>query len=415
MDLRTLEGLLQSRRDAVAEGLCELIRFRSTVGSEGPLARHLEALLSAVADEVELIPVPESVKDDPDYSDPVRGLTYEARPNVRVQKRGIGGGRSLIINTHMDVVPPADEAGDQFEPRRENGRIYGRGACDAKGQIATIHLALTALKELDVRLHGDLEVHLVIEEEVGGNGTVAMARLKPHADAASVMEPTDFAILPQVRGAVWFEATVRGQSGHSGRPGGTISALTKALEAIQIFQRYHDRALAESRGKYPLFDEHADPAPLLIGQLEAGDWPSKAPQRAVFKGVLGILPDRTKEQVMQDLRMALRTEGEAWLAQNTQVKFTYRHDANVIAPDHPLVRTLARACVEAGRETKVAAMTASCDAWMYNNQLGIPTVVFGPGNLSVAHSAHEHIETADVIKGAEVLVMFIRAWCGAAA
>ena len=412
MALDELAPFLRSRTDAVADQLCELIRFRSMVGGEGPLAQHLHEQFRSLADEATLVPVSDAIKEDPDYSDPVRGLTYSDRPNLRVRKRGAGGGRALIVNTHLDVVPPSEGDAGQFEPRREGGRIYGRGACDAKGQIAAIYWALAALDALQLRLGGDLEVHLVIEEEVGGNGTVAMARTNPRADGAIVMEPTDFAILPQVRGAVWFEATVRGQSGHSGQPGGTISALTKALEAIAIFRRYHDRALAESRGKYPLFDEHADPAPLLIGQLEAGDWPSKAPQQAVFKGVLGVLPDRTKEQVMDDLRQGLRTEGDAWLAENSEVRFTYRHDASVIAPDHPLAKTIERACAEAGRQTKVAAMTASCDAWMYNNQLGIPTVVFGPGSLSVAHSSIEHIEVADVIKGAEVLVRLLCDWCG---
>ena len=221
-----------------------------------------------------------------------------------------------------------------------------------------------------------------------------------------------FTLFPQIRGAVWFEATVTGQSGHSGKPGGTVSALLMAIKVIEVFTEYHDRCIAESRGHYPLFDQFENPAPLTIGQLEAGDWPAQAPQKCVFRGVLGILPDRTKEQVMRELREAVANCGDEWLRDNFTIDFTYRHDASVIAPDHPLVQALGQAVAASGREVKVSAMTASCDAWMYNNQLAIPTCWIGPGTLSVAHSDKEQIAVDDVLQGVEVLYRFVCEWCG---
>mgnify|MGYP005859317257 FL=1 len=262
-------------------------------------------------------------------------------------------------------------------------------------------------------MRGNVIGHLVIEEEVGGNGTVTMVRKTGDtADAAIVLEPSDFTLYPQIRGAVWFEATVTGQSGHSGKPGGTVSALLKAIKVIEVFTEYHDRCLAESRGKYPLFDQFENPAPLTIGQLEAGDWPAQAPQKCVFRGVLGILPDRTKEQVMREMREAVANCGDEWLQDNFTIDFTYRHDASVIAPDHPLVEALGRAVTASGRGLNVSAMTASCDAWMYNNQLRIPTCWFGPGTLGVAHSDREQIAVDDVLRGVEVLYRFVCEWCG---
>jgi acetylornithine deacetylase len=232
------------------------------------------------------------------------------------------------------------------------------------------------------------------------------------ADAAVVLEPSDYTLFPQIRGAVWFEATVYGQSGHSGKPGGTVSAFFKAVKAIEVFTEYHDRCLAESRGKYPLFDQFENPAPLTIGQLEAGDWPAQAPQKCVFRGVLGILPDRTKEQVMRELREAIANCGDEWLASNFEIEFTYRHDASMIAADHPLVEALGAAVEAAGLAKEVSAMTASCDAWMYNNQLQIPTCWFGPGSLGVAHSDGEQIAVDSVLKAVEVLYRFVCDWCG---
>lgn len=404
---------LESLKPEITQTLSDLIAFPSTAGNEKPVAEYLHSHMAAFTDECDFVPNDNSLKDDPDYSSPVKGLDYTDRPNVRVALKGSGGGKSLLMNTHMDVVPPSSMQEKPFEPQLRDGVLFGRGACDAKGQIATMYFLMKALHDLKPELKGDVIGHLVIEEEVGGNGTVTMVRKTGDtADAALCLEPSDFTLFPQIRGAVWFEATVYGQSGHSGKPGGTVSALFKAIKAIEVFTEYHDRCIAESRGKYPLFDQFENPAPLTIGQLEAGDWPAQAPQKCVFRGVLGILPDRTKEQVMQELRDAIKNCGDEWLADNFEIDFTYRHDASVIEADHPLVEALGRAVVASGQEKKVSAMTASADAWMYNNQLKIPTCWIGPGTLSVAHSNQEQIAVDDVLKGVEVLYRFVCEWCG---
>ncbi len=389
--------------------LSELIGFESTVGNEGPVMRYMHERMAQVADEVEFVEVTEAIKDDPDYSYPVVTI-YGDRPNVRAVRRGTGGGRTLILNTHLDVVPPSSGHVDPFRAREEDGVIFGRGACDAKGQVTTIWLLFRLLDELGIELPGDIIAHLVIEEEIGGNGTVAMVRHGEAGDACVVLEPTDFTLLPQVRGAVWFDATVFGQAGHSGS-GGTVSALLKAIDVIGLFTDYHDRVLAESRGKYPLFDQFENPMPLTVGMLEAGNWPAQAPQQANLKGVLGLLPDRTKEQVMAEMEAAVRESGDPWLAEHFEIEFTYRHDANVIEPDHPLVLALQQAVASIGREPKVSAMTASCDAWLYNNQLEIPTVVFGPGSLSVAHSDREQIPVQEILDAAAALAGFVEGFC----
>ncbi|MEA3399639.1 MAG: M20/M25/M40 family metallo-hydrolase [Armatimonadota bacterium] len=408
---RYLDAAARLHDDAV-DLLSELISFESTSGNEGPVMRRVHERMGEVADEVQFVEVTEAIKDDPDYSYPVV-TEYGDRPNVRAVKRGSGGGKCVILNTHLDVVPPSSGHLDPFDARIDDGVIYGRGACDAKGQVTTVWLLFRLLDELGVQLDGDIIAHLVIEEEIGGNGTVAMVRHGDTADACVVLEPTNLVLLPQVRGAVWFDATVYGQAGHSGTPGGTVSALLKAVDVIEIFTEYHDRILAESRGHYPLFDQFENPMPLTIGQLEAGDWPAQAPRRATLKGVLGLLPDRTKEQVMEEMEAAVRDCGDDWLAreENFEIEFTYRHDANVIPPDHPLVLALQEALEAVGREPEVSAMTASCDAWMYNNQLEIPTVVFGPGDLGVAHSDREQIPVQEMLDAAAALATFADGLC----
>jgi acetylornithine deacetylase len=397
----------------ITQVLSDLIAFPSTVGHEKCVAEYLQANMHGFCDECDFVPNDNSLRFDPDYSSPVKGLEYSDRPNVRVAMKGRGGGKSLLMNTHMDVVPPSSMQERPFEPHFAHGLLHGRGACDAKGQIVTMYFLMKALHDLKPKLKGNVIGHLVIEEEVGGNGTVTMVRKTGDtADAALTFEPSDFTLYPQIRGAVWFEATVYGQSGHSGKPGGTVSALLKAIKVIEIFTEYHDRCIVESRGKYPLFDRFDNPAPLTIGQLEAGDWPAQAPQKCVFRGVLGILPDRNRKQVMQEMKDAIKDCGDQWLVDNFEIDFTYRHDASVIAPDHPLVEAMGVALEASGKEKHVSAATASCDAWMYNNQLHIPTLWWGPGTLSVAHSNSEHIAVADIAKAVEVLYRFVTDWCG---
>jgi len=405
-----IRAAVQAVEPEAEQFLCELIRIPSLSGQEQAAVDCAAERFRQVA-EVERVPLSNALRDDEDYSDPIRGIEYEGRSNLRLRVPGKGAGRALLFNTHLDVVPASQNQAQAFEPRVEDGCAHGRGACDAKGQVATIYAALLALKRLGVGLGGDVLAHLVVEEEVGGNGTLAMIRRGERADGCVVMEPTDLRILSSVRGAVWFRLTCLGRPGHSGSAGETISALKVAIRGIDVLEQYHAWLLAESRG-FPLFDPFPNPMPITIGKLLAGDWPSTAPARAIFEGVLGLLPNKTRYQVMQEMRQALLEAGDDWLRDHFEVEFMYRHDAHVLDPEHPLVRQLAACCRDLGAAGEVSAMTASCDSWFYNNQLKIPTVVFGPGSLRFAHTNEEQIGLGEITEAAAILVRFLLEWCG---
>jgi acetylornithine deacetylase/succinyl-diaminopimelate desuccinylase-like protein len=168
--------------------------------------------------------------------------------------------------------------------------------------------------------------------------------------------------------------------------------------------------LAESRGD-PLFDKYPNPMPLTIGEFHAGNWPASAPGEAAVAGVLGFLPNKTAQEVMAEMTEALGLAAEPDGGRHVDVQFTYRHDASVVRTDHPLVTSLEEAVRSCEREPQVDAMTASCDAWFYNNQLGIPTVVFGGGSLGVAHSTNEHMPVSELAAAAEILVRLAMEWC----
>lgn len=390
-------------KDKTTSFLLDLMRIPSTRGNEGPASRFVAKEIAPFVDECRLIEIPDSLQDDPDYAFRLSHLTYADTPQVECVLHGAGAGRSLLLNAHLDVVPPSEGQDQAFRPYVDDGAVFGRGAVDDKGQVAALFALAMALRKGDVRPRGEVIFHFVVEEENGGNGTLAMVRRGVHADAAIVLEATEFHVVPAVRGAVWFELEVFGRAAHSGNVADRVSALDKAYNAIQIFSDYHDRLLVESR-HLPLFDAYADPMPLTIGQCQAGNWPASVPARAILKGLIGFLPNHNRFEVQEGLRVALEQCSDEWLRHNFKLSFPMLNsDGNMLPLDHPLVIDLLAAVQRNGLPPEVRAMTAACDAWLYNNQAGIPTVVFGGGSLAYAHARDEHIRLEEVYKTTEVL------------
>jgi acetylornithine deacetylase len=390
--------------------LADLIRIPSLPGQEHEAMLFCEREFGQLGVSVERIPLADALKTDPDYSDPVPDISYNGRFNLRVVRRGTGGGRKLIVNAHTDVVPPSEGQVDPFNPRVANGVMFGRGACDDKGQVALFYLTLKVLDAIGARLPGDLVGHLVVEEENGGNGSLAMARTGEKADGCIVLEASEGKLFTSIRGAVWFRLVLHGKAGHSGQAGQTRSALLMARDAIAVLEQYHAGLLAASRG-FALFDPFPNPMPITFGKLQAGNWPAAAPSRAVIEGVLGLLPNKTKEAVCAEMRAALERGGDEFFARNFELSFMYRHDSSVVEPGHAFPQALLASAQEAGVPLAVGAMTASCDAWFYNNQLGIPTVVYGAGTLKVAHSKDEQLAFQDLAEAATLLSTVVRNFC----
>jgi len=390
--------------------LCDLIAIPSTRGNEGLASRYVQKEMASIMDRSELVPIPDTIMDDPDYAFHLPGFSYANTPNVECELLGSATGKRILFNTHLDVVPPSEGQNNAFIPTKTERKIFGRGACDAKGQAATLFALAWLFRARDIRPPGSLLFHFVVEEENGGNGTLAMIRRGVDADAAIVLEPSELYVIPAVRGAVWFELKVFGRATHSGNMTGRISALDKAFEAIQILKEYHDRLLSESRG-LPLFDVYPDPMPLTIGQCTAGNWPASVPAEAVLKGLIGFLPNRNRHQIQEELYHAISSQGDDWLRNHFELTFPMlNNDGNSLSVDHPLVVGLLDSATRTGGPARVRAMTASCDAWRYQNQAGIPTLVFGPGSLSVAHSKEEHIQLDEILLAAETLFDFCQTY-----
>ncbi len=411
-DNETIRKTCESLIDETTAFLDRLVRFESLPGYEGPaidwVYEHL--MVKDYADICEKVPIPEDIVNDPEYQFTLDDRPYEGRPNIRAVIKGDGTGKSVIFNAHVDVVPPSTGHERPFDPYVKDGALYGRGASDDKGQVAVMWTMLMAMKKLGIRPKGDVIFHIVVEEETGGNGSLAFARAGDKADCCINLDAGE-GIYTSSRGAVWFTGTVHGRAGHSSEVHTTVSALKMAIEAMNIIEEYHDELLAETINDDPLFSGMENPMPVTFGQLEAGDWPAMAPQKAVFKGVFGMLTT-PKEEVMQQMVERVKTRGPEWLKDNFEMTFEYHHDISRIDPDLPFVMLLRKCYGDMGIDMPVKALPASNDACFYTNISGIPTAATGMMEIGTAHTNYEHVILNKLITEAAVMVQFIREWCG---
>ncbi|MGW5667473.1 ArgE/DapE family deacylase, partial [Micromonospora sp. NPDC003776] len=216
---------------------------------------------------------------------------------------GTGGGRSLMFNGHVDVVPPGDLSAwtdDPFSGRVEGDRVYGRGACDMKGGLVA---ALHAVRELKrARPRGDVLVACVVGEEDGGVGTYGLLERGWRADACVIPEPTGLAVVPANAGALTFRLRVTGSSTHAARRTRGVSAVEKFLPVFAAL-----RALEADRNRAvdPLMRGWDMPYALEIGTVHAGDWSSSVPGELVAEGRYGVALDETPQQAKAALAAAV--------------------------------------------------------------------------------------------------------------
>src|SRR4051794_6829243 len=242
--------------------------------------------------------------------------SFEGNPNLVAVLKGTGGGKSIILNGHIDVVPVGDESNwenDPFSGVIECGKLYGRGATDMKGGNVALLMAMEAIIATGIKLKGDVIFQSVIEEESGGAGTLAAVLRGYKADGAIIPEPTNLKIFPKQQGSMWFRITVKGKAAHGGTRYKGISAIEKALLIIQRLQQLEkDR---NARIKDPLFEKIPIPIPINIGKLTSGEWPSSVPDTAIIEGRMGVSPEETIQAAQFDMEQCLGelTVQDEWL------------------------------------------------------------------------------------------------------
>ena len=243
------------------------------------------------------------------------GLTFEGRPQLVARFRGSGGGRTLLLNGHVDVVDVEPRAnwklGDPFAAEVSEGRLYGRGTCDMKGGVASMVVAACTLAALGVPLAGDLIVNTVTEEESTGAGGLFAARLL-QADAAIVPEPSSLAVWVACRGSLLPRIIVRGRAGHAGiaplppQQGGAVNAIEK-MAVVLDGGRAPARALGAAAR--PPYLSAGDCVPTII---TGGEWLVTYPAECALECHIEYLPYRADEHGYGTL---VEREFETWIAE----------------------------------------------------------------------------------------------------
>lgn len=408
--VKQIQEFIQQQAGFAEKTLCDMIRFPSTAGNDIEIQKYTQKAFDEIGCPGELVPIPESLKQDPEYTFGEVDIPFGERSNLIVNVKGTGGGKSLIVNAHNDIVP-ATEWKDAFNPKVENGIIYGRGASDDKGEVLTILLALKALKHFGVKLKGDLIAEAVIDEEVGGNGALATIRQGYKADGVVVLESTELQVHPANRGAIWFRIGMDGVPMHMGRRHEGVNAIEKMMLVINSLLEYEKELIAASQG-HPYFVNYDNPVQMNLGMIRGGEWPSMVAAHCEIEGGIGFLPNKPMPSVKEDVKKLLENHPDKWVREHYKLEWPRLHnDAFEIPIDHPLVTKFKSATDSVGLNSRVDGWVVSCDARLFKTVGDMPVLVFGPGTIKDAHSANEKIAIADILKAAEALAVFIMDWC----
>jgi acetylornithine deacetylase len=327
---------------------------------------------------------------------------------------------ALVLQGHLDVVPPGDPESwgltDPFSAEIHHGRLYGRGACDMKAGFAANVAVAETLRAAGVRLERPLAVHGVMGEEDGGLGAFATMRRGHRADAAVITEPTGDRLVVANAGALTFRIEVPGRSAHG-------SLRLEGQSAFESFLPIHRALVALENDRNtvvdPMFLDRTIPYAISFGTVQTGDWASSVPDRLVAEGRYGVMLGEEPHSARAAFEDTVTEASlkDPWLREHRPV-VTWpggQFASGRLEPDHPLVAEVRGAATATGAaDPVVCAEVYGSDLRLYIGIGGIPTLVYGPGDPLRAHTPHEYVEIADVVKVARALTVLALRRCGVA-
>ena len=403
----------------LASDLAALVRMPSVTGDEDAIAANLADRLEALGLAVEVFtPNPADIRDDPDW--PGEEVVRSSLAVV-LGRAGRPGGRRVVLSGHTDVVPAGDPTTwthGPFSGDVVGGDLYGRGACDMKGGVASILGAVRALRDTGAlaRLRGELLVALVPSEEDGGQGTLAAIRAGATGDMAVITEPTNLELVVAHAGAITFRLTVPGRAAHASRRTEGVSALANLQTLIAALEV--DEARRNAAETEPLMTALGMPYPSMVGKVAGGAWASTVMDRLEADGRYGVRLGQTPDEAADELRLCVRAacETDPFLREHpATVEITgARFGSSRVPSDHPLPTGLASAAsAVTGVEPSRIGVPYGCDMRLFISVGDTPCVVYGPGDVRLAHGADERVPLAEVEACARVLAAWVAEELGA--
>jgi acetylornithine deacetylase len=408
---------LKSNRVNGTNLLHRLVQAGSTQGNEKKAQRIILDTLTDMGLHVDWWePNGKELKEHPYYAS--SRTEFKDSPNVVGVLKGVGGGRSIILNGHIDVVPAGDLEQWELSPYSatiKDGKMFGRGTTDMKGGNVALLLAIQALQALNIKLKGDVIFQSVIEEESGGVGTLAAILRGYKADAALIPEPTNMKIFPKQQGSMWFRLSIKGRSAHGGTRYEGVSAIEKSMLVID-----HVKKLEMKRNKQitdPLYEKIPIPIPINIGKIEGGDWPSSVADLVKIEGRMGVSPGEQMKEAKHEMEnwLVKLKDVDSWFSEHpVKVEwFGARWVPGSIEVEHPLVKALSENYHSVLREVPtIEASPWGTDGGLLTELGETPSIVFGPGVTEMAHFPNEYIELNRVFAAAEIIALTLMDWCG---
>lgn len=415
---RVLEQV-DAGRDSMLGELSKLVRTPSVSGSDAEHEIQDDLATALAADGLEVdhweLPLGE-LQAHPDFP----GTEVERKEAWGVVGRlaGTGDGATLLLEGHIDVVPPGDPeqwvAGDPFSGRLDAGSVHGRGACDMKAGVIAARWAVRALRSSGAPLRGDVLLATVEGEEDGGLGSFGMLHRGWRADACVVPEPTGLDLVPACAGALTFRLRVHGSATHASRRTDGVSAIEKLWPIWRSLTELEERRNAEVD---PLMSRWAIAYPISIGTLHAGDWASSVPDLLVAEGRLGVALDEPPDAARAALEdtVAAACEDDLWLrAHPVEVEWW---GGQYASGRLPAASDLLDRVAAAHRSVSEEAATSwgapyGSDLRILTGLGGIPTLHYGPGDAALAHAADERVPLDEVHTTARALAVLALDICG---
>ena len=417
-DLRQqIASAVEASRDDLVSFIQTLVQSPSLANDEGPVQNIIQDKLESLGLDTEKILVRfDKLKDHPGFSDD--GFSPDSRMNVIGQWHNDGDGRSLILNGHVDVVPTGPENLWNKSPWSgsvKNGRIYGRGSCDMKAGLGAGIFAVQVLQSIGFKPDGNIMIQSVVGEESGGCGTLTNIVKGYSADAAVILEPTSLKICPIQSGALTFRLTIPGRATHAAMRWDGVSAIEKFnlihQSIIKFEKERHDSfnvAYFESRDRV---------APINIGTIKGGEWHSTVPESVVAEGRFGVFPSETTRNARDAFEDHISeiSNNDPWLKDNPPVVewFEGQFESGQTDPEHPVIdKLMASHLTATGYAPIIEGVTYGSDLRLFTNHAHIPAVLFGPGDVRLAHAANEFVEIKEVLTSVKVVANMIVNWCG---
>ena len=418
MNQKAVEQWLRDHEDEQVAFLQDMIRIPSVTGNEGPIQAFMGEYLKGMGLEVDtFVPSLEELRTHPAFVEPAQG--YEGRPNVVGVCRGTGGGRSLLFNGHIDVIPEGAADNWKHGPWSadiEGGKMYGRGTSDMKSGAAAMTMALKAIRESGVRLKGDVILEYVMDEELTGNGTLACVMKGYKADGGICCETSSMCVQPASIGRIWFTINIKGKAAGIQRRFEGVSGIDLGYIVTQAVSEFEAQRVA--RITHHLYPNILETIPCMVGQFESGSYNSAFPDNCVLKGSMATVPGESSAEVKAEFVKFVTETAAArhpWFREHPpEILFTgYFAEPSEIPTDSPIVQELCRSFqAEMGRAPTISGRQGAADIRHMNMYGDTPTVIFGPGKTEQMHANNEWVEVQDYLDAIRILAGTIMDWCG---